>query len=161
MKLAILDDSNGTRTSYKRGAILDYCDKFGYDRTRIIEVEKWEELHDSDGNLITKEEYKGKDFIFHCEDGPAYYVLDSYGGKNIKKWVCEEYYILGEKHRYDGPAYREYLVDKEDDNFSDWYIRGCRIDGTKYKAWLIENDMDINNLTDNDKILIDVKWCHR
>lgn len=59
-------------------------------------------------------------------------------------------------HRYDGPA-----IDKKDPSKDRWYLFGKAIYLRKYLTWLYENGMDINNLSDNDKILIGLKWNHR
>lgn len=88
---------------------------------------------------------------YHREDGPAYKFVDSHS-------VSINYIQLGKRHRYDGPAH--YSISKNTRKKSEgmWFIRGIRIEGDEYLTWLADSDMDINNLSDNDKILIDLKW---
>lgn len=86
------------------------------------------------------------DLCFHRTDGPAY--IETVGGY-ASYW---EYDVL---HRYDGPVY---VYDGNLKAGDQWRIRGKVVDEGKYKAWLLEQDMDIFNLSDNDKILIDLKW---
>lgn len=55
-------------------------------------------------------------------------------------------------HRYDGPACL--IFDEEEQ----WWIRGKNVDEVEYKKWLDESDMDMYNLSNEDKLLIDLKW---
>lgn len=84
-------------------------------------------------------------FIWHREDGPAY-ICESVGEYN--------YWINDKLHRYDGPA-------QITENEEVWWIRDKIVDPNEYKEWLIDNGMDINNLSDNDKIIIDLKWSRK
>lgn len=66
---------------------------------------------------------------------------------------CSGYSFMkhGLLHRYDGPAqYSKYS--------STWHIHDTRISEAQYRIWLKDMGMDIDNLSDNDKILIDMKW---
>lgn len=82
-----------------------------------------------------------------------WYIPDEDGGFH-RDWLTPPAKQL---HRYDGPA-AEIDVDHEGAETYLWFILGNMINGEEYKAWLIESNMDINNLTDHDKILIDLKW---
>ena len=79
----------------------------------------------------------------HREDGPA-----------IIEEECCEFWFENQIHRYDGPA----EVFNSHRFSDDWYIRGQYVNEKEYKEWLIEMGMDINNLTPEDKMLIDLKW---
>lgn len=39
-----------------------------------------------------------------------------------------------------------------------WYLYGKEIDEEEYQDWLADNNMDINNLTEEDKFLIGMKY---
>lgn len=62
------------------------------------------------------------------------------------------YFVNGLLHRYDGPAYYNSSV------FKHYYLHNTRINETVYFKWLEEMGMDIDNLTPEDKTLIDLKW---
>lgn len=88
------------------------------------------------------------EFKWHREDGPAY-MSDKY----------TEYWINDKPHRYDGPAI-VWLKSPEVKGQKTWYIHGVVVDENEYISWLEESGMDINNLSDNDKVLIDLRWRH-
>lgn len=60
-----------------------------------------------------------------------------------------EWWINGECHREDGPA-----VIREN-GIQQWYFNGNEI----LNEWFEENNIDTNNLTKEDKILIRLRWC--
>lgn len=84
------------------------------------------------------------DYFFHREDGPAY-KSDS----ELSWWIDD---CL---HRYDGPARIEPTPggDREE-----WFIHNYPIEKDDYLTWLEERGMDINDLTPEDKAMIDLKW---
>ena len=83
-----------------------------------------------------------KDGRFHRLDAPA---IEYSSG--IKLW-----FIHGKRHRLDGPAA------KHDDGSSYWYIRGNDIT-RKITKWAQDNNIDLDNLTNDDKILIKLVWA--
>lgn len=84
-------------------------------------------------------------YIWHCLDGPANFTTEGH----------KEYWINDIRHRYDGPAI---TYDENSYHTDEWYIHDKEIDGYEYMDWLEEQGMNINNLTDTDKILIDIRW---
>lgn len=80
-------------------------------------------------------------YAWHREDGPAY----------IGKWSIE-YWFNDKWHRYDGPAYIDLASQQEE-----YYIHQRLVDTEEYLSWLNDMGMDIDNLTDEDKVLIDLK----
>ena len=80
---------------------------------------------------------------YHREDGPAY----------EHEGYCEWVYN-GDIHRYDGPA----IVETNGSGCNQYWIWNNCIPEDDYPNWLIEMGMDINNLTPEDKLLIDMKW---
>lgn len=78
---------------------------------------------------------------YHNEAGPAEISIDGDVG----------YYIDGMMHRYEGPAMCFHDV-------SYYFIRGTHVKKEQYLPWLEEMGMDIDNLTPEDKLLIDLKW---
>lgn len=90
--------------------------------------------------------------IWHRVGGAAYKYKDN-------KFISIIYYQNDQYHRYDGPASIDIdRFPKKHTTHTSWYIRGQRVDEYHYRLWLIEMGMDINNLSDNDKVLIDLKW---
>lgn len=83
------------------------------------------------------------DIFVHCDDGPA---------------ICTEniwrYMVNNCLHRYDGPALI-YRYGKLEDL---WFIRDTLVPEDAYLDWLIDMGMDRKNLSDEDKLLIDMKW---
>lgn len=83
---------------------------------------------------------------YHREDGPARtWTSGPFAG------TCE-YYFNGKCHRLDGPA----VI----------YPNGCRVwwinnhDITKYIIpWAEDLGIDLDNLTEDDKIIIQIKWA--
>lgn len=89
--------------------------------------------------------------IVHREGGPAIKNLSS-----VSNLMYEErWFIHGKMHRFDGPAYvNSSIINVK----SRWYIKDNLVDEEEYTDWLKFNDIDINNLTDDDKLLILLKW---
>lgn len=92
------------------------------------------------------------DVCMHSETGPAKYMIGTYNGYY---YLFQIYCLFNKLHRYDGPAKLEKAVDHTEEK---WYIHGKRIDSVKYKSWLTDQGMDIDNLSDEDKLLINMKW---
>lgn len=82
------------------------------------------------------------------------YVWHSEGKPSYKSGVREEWTHMEHAHRYDGPA----IIDSFEEPKEYWYIYGEAIDEEEYKAWLVLMGIDINNLTPEDKVIIDMKW---
>ena len=78
--------------------------------------------------------------LLHREDGPA---LEYHDGTNY-------WYINGLLHRLDGPAIIESTGSKY------WYINGKNVT-KQITEWVIEQDIDLDNLTDEDTLLIKLK----
>ena len=80
---------------------------------------------------------------YHCSDGPA---LISYDGDFM------EYWVHGLRHRLDGPA-----TTIKSDGIECWFINGKNVTHEMIE-WSKEMGIDLNNLTEDDKILIQIKW---
>ena len=120
-------------------------------------------------NYIVEVDSNGTQFWFnngklHREDGPAIIFPDG----------TQFWYINGKRHREDGPA-RIYP-----DGTQEWYISGKRHrengpaviyqDGRQYwcinghdvndqiAEWAKDRDIDLNNLTEMDKMIISLEW---
>ena len=78
----------------------------------------------------------------HREDGPAIEYCDG-----AKIW-----YLNDKRHRLDGPAYLCYNGEKY------WFINECNVTDEITK-WAIDNNIDLDNLTEDDKILIKLTWA--
>ena len=101
-------------------------------------------LHREDGpaaeyNTGNKEWYIND--ILHREDGPA---IDCKDG--TKFW-----FVHWVQHRLDGPAV------KHSDGSSYWYIHGNDVTDEITK-WAKDNDIDLDNLSEDDKLLIKLVW---
>ena len=79
--------------------------------------------------------------VQHREDGPAVELSNG-----TKKW-----FINGKLHKLDGPA-----IIWNDGSYL-WYINSYNVTN-KIHQWAKENDIDLNNLTDVDKLLIKLTW---
>ena len=115
-------------------------DEYGIKRWKLNGV-----LHREDGPAI--EFGDGSKFWFidnkrHCEDGPAVEYSDG-----EKQW-----YLNDKLHRLDGPAV-EYS-----DGTKLWWINGNHID-KEITKWANENDIDLGNLSVDDKLLIKLTWA--
>lgn len=89
---------------------------------------------------------------FHKDDGPA--VI--WGALKEDNW-----YQYGHKHRYDGPATSFIALNinsGEPEPRERWYIRGTQVNSHAYQQWIKEMEIDLKNLSDEDKTLIDLKW---
>ena len=123
------------------------------------------QLHREDGPAVirmngTQEWWlNGK---LHREDGPAYisplgtqiwYKHDKFHREDGPALIREngetEWYFENKRHRLDGPAITTY-----------WYIHDndVTIEITK---WAKERDIDLNNLTEEDKMAIKFEWGQR
>lgn len=87
--------------------------------------------------------------------------------------------VAGHLHRLDGPACLKvdnelvYFVETgpnifgihnggfgENNDFEVWYINGKNIDSEKYLEWIDETNIDLDNITEDDKLLIYLKWSN-
>ncbi len=82
--------------------------------------------------------YHGK---LHREDGPAY----------IRPNATREWYKDGELHRIDGPA----IILNNGRSF--WHIHGHSVD-KKIRKWAKVRNIDLDNLTEMDKMIIELEW---
>ena len=78
--------------------------------------------------------------LYHREDGPAVEFLNG-----DKQWWSND-----RRHRLDGPAIIESTGSKY------WYINGKNVT-KQITEWVIEQDIDLDNLTDEDTLLIKLK----
>lgn len=83
----------------------------------------------------------------HREDGPAY-SNEEYG---IHWW-----YIEGKRHRLDGPAIVWTKSHCHEQN-GWWFINGHNVD-KKIKEWSNEIGIDLDNLSEDDKLIIELGW---
>ena len=81
------------------------------------------------------------DGLLHRDDGPA--LIFTKSGNT-------EYWQHGKKHRLDGPA--DISV-----HGSVWWINGHCVD-TAIRKWAKYMNIDLDNLSDEDKIMIQIKW---
>ena len=79
--------------------------------------------------------------IVHREDGPA--IISDQG---LEVW-CNN----GDYHRLDGPA----VIYPS--GHMEWYINDFQVT-TKIQKWAKERDIDLNNLTEEDKMAIKFEW---
>lgn len=85
--------------------------------------------------------WKLPDGTLHRLDGPAV----EYGG-GTTSW-----FFHGKRHRLDGPALLWIS------GIEDWFINGCDVTN-EITSWTKELGIDLNNLSEDDKILIQIKW---
>lgn len=76
----------------------------------------------------------------HRENGPA--IVDQDGN--------EYYFSNGKLHRLDGPAIIE-------DGFEEWWINGRGV-SDEIIQWAKELNIDLDDLSEDDVILINMKW---
>lgn len=117
---------------------------------------------ETDPTFITPDNVE--DLFWHREDGPAsmwYYTSYRKLDKKCTQWMHNN--LL---HRYDGPAedFYKFVQIKSDGTAewewlrSEWYLYGNPINSDDYTGWMEDMGMDINNLTPEDKVIIDLKW---
>lgn len=88
--------------------------------------------------------YFDKNMQWHNSLGPS--MINQYG---------YEFRKHGFHHRYNGPAR---VSGNAAYNREMWYLHGERINGEEYKEWLDTMGINMLFITDEDKILIDLKW---
>lgn len=114
------------------------------------------------GNFIIKRDEDGN---YHCEDGPAVIGPNGYftyfihgtmhrdcGPAHYNSETETKYVIDGNYHRLDGPA-RTFVYERE----HEWWMNGINVTN-RIKLWASEMNIDLENLTEEDKILIQIKW---
>jgi len=62
-----------------------------------------------------------------------------------------------ENSRLDGPVFISKDIDENGKNITEWYINGFHVDN-EIRAWAKENDIDLDNLSEDDKLLIKLVW---
>lgn len=83
--------------------------------------------------------------ILHRIDGPAVEYKNG----------TEEWWVNGKTHRLNGPAVSYFS------GIEEWWIYNKKIvNPFIYKQWLIDNGIDINNITEDDEQLIELVWIH-
>ena len=80
--------------------------------------------------------------VRHREDGPAIEYPDG-----EKQWVFNN-----QRHRLDGPAYIGA------NGLCLWYINDCYV-SDEIIQWASDNDIDLDNLTEDDKLMIKLVWA--
>ena len=104
-----------------------------------------DELHREDGPAVEYSDGTKRWFINgkqHRLDGPAVELCSG-----TKRW-----FINGKQHRLDGPAVI-YCNSKVG-----WWVNGKNI--TEHVTyWAKENDIDLDNLSEDDKLLIKLIWA--
>ena len=85
--------------------------------------------------------WKNENGELHREDGPAIIFPDG-----IQHW-----FINGNFHREDGPA----VIYPDGRQY--WYINGYDITN-KIKTWAKDRDINLDNLTEMDKMIISLEW---
>ena len=85
--------------------------------------------------------WKTSNGVIHNEHGPALVYHDG---------SCIQYFFNGKLHRLDGPTSIIYEIPQ-------WFINGYLVTHPIYK-WAREMDIDIENLTEEDRCLIQIKW---
>lgn len=83
-------------------------------------------------------------FAWHKEDGPALVTTDGH----------YEYWVDNKRHRLDGPAVEYGSPHIEDD----WFLWDNYVNPKEYKAWCKERGIDLDNLSPEDEIIIEMGW---
>lgn len=84
--------------------------------------------------------------VLHRDDGPAFLDI----GKN------ETWYYHGLFHRFDGPAIIDHKM-----SYESWFLYDYVVIERDYLNWLNFNGLDINNLTNDDKLFIKVNYPYK
>lgn len=139
-----------------------------YEQTRILKTTlKFHKgdhhngvYHRSDGTMLWF-----KDNLIHNENGPAVIykngdvqwvqnnIVHRIGGPAIETKTSFTWYRWGKFHRLCGPAADNYLL-----NNASWYINDVRISSQNYKNFLMLHDLDIDNLTEEDELFIELSY---
>ena len=96
------------------------------------------EIHISDYKIVFRSNGN-----IHRDNGPARIWCDG----------DQAWYIDGELHRIDGPA----VMNIYDNDEQEWMINGYNVDW-EIRQWANDNNVDLDNLTEQDKILIKLVW---
>lgn len=83
---------------------------------------------------------------FHCDDGPAIVYDNGH----------EVYYNHGKFHRLDGPSL--FYTAGDGTKEGSWFFNGIYVNEMLWK-WADDLDIDLNNLTDADKLIIEMTWA--
>ena len=125
---------------------------------------KYELTEKEKSELLTKKciEYRNSSGNLHREDGPAYIGADGDqvwringvshredGPAVIYTNGYQAYYINGKRHREDGPA----LIYEDGDQ--EWYINDKNVTD-KVISWAKSCDIDLDNISEPDKLLLKI-----
>jgi len=80
--------------------------------------------------------------VVHREDGPAFEYNNGY----------KEWWVHGNRHRLDGPA----IETANGKKF--WFINNYNVT-LEISKWAKENKIDLDNLSEDDKLLIKLVWA--
>lgn len=92
--------------------------------------------------LPKRTEWRDKNGRLHREDGPAVIWEDG----------DQEWFINGVLHRLDGPA-----INYFNSKIFEWHVNGNDINHLIH-PWAKIMGIDLDNLTEYDKTLINIKW---
>jgi hypothetical protein len=111
------------------------------------------------------EQHRDKDNNLHREDGPAsiyengsmhwrrHGKLHRVDGPAIINENMQQWWYNGKLHRLDGPA----IIETGKIPRTEWWINNC--DATlEIHQWANERDIDLNNLSPEDKCAIILEW---
>lgn len=84
----------------------------------------------------------------------------NFGDIGIDHGVRIAFYRNGLRHRLDGPASIIYNLNYKDGPATDvaWFINGEHYDSTFIKNWYIENNIDYHNMSDEDRVVAEMKF---
>lgn len=91
------------------------------------------------------------DYEYTVDDNFAYHSFDDEPA--AKHHTSLLWFKHGKLHRIDGPAVR-FINGRQDDK---WFINGNDVTEQLYE-WAKDMNIDLDNLTEEDKILIQIKW---
>ncbi len=115
-------------------------------RTSSDGTQMWykdDKLHREDGPAVIYPDgtqYWCKVDKIHREDGPAIIYPDG----------SQTWFVDSKRHREDGPAY----IGKNGTQY--WWLNGNNITDD-IKNWAKDRNIDLNNLSDNDKIILKIE----
>lgn len=96
-----------------------------------------ENTYDMEGNNF---HYDMMFLRYHRDNGPA-----------LKGLYAYEWWHHGKVHRLDGPAIEYY------DGRKEWWVNNWPVTST-IKPWAEELGIDLDNLTVEDKVVIELRW---
>lgn len=104
----------------------------------------------------------------HRTDGPSLYVRIISPQTAVCQFLPNVCFAYGQRayawvqhgklHRIDGPAIEVIDENTNEIVYESWYIKNIPIPMFNYLKWADENKISLDNLSEADKILIDMKW---